>query len=92
MSNGLKIYTFNAKGLKGSEKRNKVFSWIETKAPDILMIQESHYEDIDKDKWKKVWDGELYTSPGLGNSRGVCTLISSRVQYTENGVYKVACD
>jgi exonuclease III len=88
MTENLKIITFNAKGLKGPEKRHKVFDWLNTKKPDVLLIQESHYENVDKKDWEKKWNGTIYASPGLGNSRGVCTLLSADLNYKELGVYK----
>jgi exonuclease III len=81
MDNMLKIMTFNAKGLKGPEKRNRVFQWLNNKDMDIIMIQESHFEEVDRLKWKESWKGEIYSSIGRGNSRGVSTLISEKANY-----------
>jgi exonuclease III len=74
MANGIKVMSYNVKGLKGQEKRQKVMTWLCEKKPDIIMIQESHYEEKHRKEWKDTWKGEIYASEGRGNSRGVCTL------------------
>ena len=71
----LKILSYNCKGLKMGNKRRKVLQWANSIKFDILALQESHFEDCDRDKWEADWDGFIYSSCGSNNSRGVTILI-----------------
>jgi exonuclease III len=75
MDDKLKIITYNVKGLKGPEKRSKVMKWLKQKQGDIILIQESHFEEKDRGKWKNDWDGEIISSQGSNQARGVCILL-----------------
>jgi exonuclease III len=81
MDNKLKIVSFNAKGLKGQKKREKVLHWLSNKDADIILLQESHYNDQDKNAWKGIWKGDIYSSAGTSRSRGVTTLIRKSLPY-----------
>jgi exonuclease III len=88
MDNKLKIITFNAKGLKGPQKRDRVFNWLNNKEADIILIQESHFEENDRYDWEKLWKGEILSSIGRGNSRGVTTLLSKKMNYKKISEYR----
>jgi exonuclease III len=76
MDDKLKILTYNVKGLKGPEKRSRVLEWLKQKKGDIILIQESHFEESDRTKWKEEWEGEIISSQGTNQARGVCILLS----------------
>jgi exonuclease III len=81
MNEHLKIITYNCKGLKGPIKRENVLIWLKKKNSDVILLQESHYEEIDHDDWKKHWGGEVISSTGKNNARGVTILLNEKLDY-----------
>jgi exonuclease III len=71
----------NVKGLKGEGKRRKVIKWATRKNFDIMTMQETHFEEKDKNDWKEIWDGTLIYSSGSNRSRGVITLINKNTEH-----------
>ena len=65
----LKILSFNAKGLKTEPKRSKVIHWLKEKKCDIIALQESHFIEIDRDRWEASWGGTILASAGEYNKR-----------------------
>ena len=88
ISEKLKLISFNAKGLKSPNKRQRVFNWAKKKRFDIMAIQESHYIDEDSEAWKEHWPGPIISSAGTNNSRGVTFLISKELEHTIVKRYK----
>jgi exonuclease III len=88
MANKIKVITFNVKGLKGPEKRSKVLEWLSQKESDIILIQESHFEESDRDKWRTNWPGKIIASQGTNQSRGVCTLIRKNLDCELKETYR----
>lgn len=39
------FYTLNANGLRDSKKRNHLFTWLERQKFDIILLQETHFDD-----------------------------------------------
>ena len=78
----LKLLSFNAQGLKGDIKRPQVMNWLKEQKFDILALQETHFEECQREKWEEIWDGKLIGSVGSNNSRGVCLLIHKTLDYT----------
>ena len=39
------FYTLNANGLRGPERRNHLFTWLESKKFDIILLQETGFDD-----------------------------------------------
>jgi hypothetical protein len=77
----IKIISMNVKGLKGEGKRRKVLKWARKKKFDIMTMQESHFEDKDKNDWKEIWDGTILYSSGTNRSKGVLTLINKNTEH-----------
>jgi exonuclease III len=90
MEDKLKIISFNVKGMKGPEKRAKVLEWLSQKKADVVLKQESHFEEVDRTKWEGGWNGSIYASQGANNARGVCTLINARLNFEFVKTYKDA--
>ena len=72
---GIKVNSFNTRGLRNKCKRNNIFKWLKTSHQGITMIQETHAISTDHDQWMNEWDGKIFYSDGESNSRGVATLI-----------------
>jgi len=86
--NLLNIISFNANGLQIDNRRRKALMWGRQQKVDIYMIQETHTIEGDDSKWRSDWEGDVYMSHGTHNSRGVCILISSKVNYDLLTEYK----
>ena len=80
----LKLLSFNAKGLKGDTKRPQVMNWLKDQSFDILALQETPFEECQREKWEEIWDGKLIGSVGSNTSRGVCLLINKNLNFTIN--------
>ena len=55
--NKITINSFNTRGLRSSEKRQKVFKWLNTSHVGITFLQETHSTLIDEQKWTREWGG-----------------------------------
>lgn len=74
----LKIVSLNVNGLRTYErgpKRRKMFTWLKKKNADIYMLQETHSEEKDANRWLNEWGGVGYFAHGDSRSRGVCILL-----------------
>ena len=80
----VKLYTLNARGLRGNQKRREIFSFLKRKQFDIIFIQESHSSpDIEK-TWKNEWGGNISFSHHTSKSRGAMTLFKKDIQIKEH--------
>ena len=83
----LNICTFNVKGLSCKKKREQVITYIKSKAVDIALLQEIHYDNkLDNSAWGKDWAGDTFLSGQSTNSLGVGILINrkSEIQFIEH--------
>ena len=77
----LHILSMNVKGFKDDLKRQKVLHWAKKRGADIFLTQESHFEKGDQTTWEEDWGGEIYSSEGSNNSRGVSIFIRKNLDY-----------
>ena len=50
--------TYNCRGLKQNQKRVKIFNYLKEKAKSgIFLLQETHYTEDEKQKWRLDWGG-----------------------------------
>ena len=83
MSCQVKIATFNTNGLRNKTKRLAVFEWLNKKNNSIIFLQETHSSLETETEWKQdMRNFDLYFSHGTTSSRGVCILISKRLDCT----------
>ena len=64
--NTLKIMTLNVNGLRDAHKKLRVQNYIKTNEIDIMLLQETHFN---QDKWPKennIWNGKSNRSGGTG--------------------------
>ena len=87
-SSNLKVVSFNAQGLQGHKKRNKVFHWLKKKKANVLLLQETHSTPEVIEKWNSQWGGETYYSHGNTESRGVAIFIDKHFDYTVNACHR----
>ena len=73
----MNICSLNARGLNDRRKRKAVFQHLRNmKDTDLFLIQEAHVKDLEQSKlWKSEWGGQMYSSYGESNSKGVMTMV-----------------
>jgi len=84
----MKIISYNARGLRGHNKRAKVINWAKRKNFDIMAIQESHFLEADRTLWEKDWKGKILASEGKGNKKGVTLLLAEHLDHELINEYK----
>ena len=72
----LKFLSFNARGLRQSKKRRRLFAYLHRRKSDIILLQESHSCLSDEKYWINEWGGKILFSHGSTSSRGVCLLFN----------------
>ena len=83
MSCQVKIATFNTNGLRNKTKRLAVFEWLNKKNNSIIFLQKTHSSLETETEWKQdMRNFDLYFSHGTTSTRGVCILISKRLDCT----------
>lgn len=74
--NSLKIGSLNVNGVRGLNKREAVFKFIEQKKLSVSFLQETHSDISNETEWRKEWKGEICFSHGSNLSAGVAILFS----------------
>ena len=78
MGKKLTIATLNVRGITNFTKRSSVFQWVKEHKVDVACLQETYCTKSFKKKFSKCWDGKLYHSVTVTeskHSRGVCILV-----------------
>ena len=73
-----RIITQNVQGLNNKFKRKQLFYHLHKKA-EILCLQETHCVSQLEDIWRNEWEGQAFWSHGTSTARGVCILISKKL-------------
>ena len=77
--NRITINCFNCRGLRNDQKRQNIFSWLNTSHPGVTFLQETHSTLSDEKKWAREWGGDIYYTHGEFNARGVAILIPKSI-------------
>ena len=80
--NGLKLCSYNVRGLRDTTKRTSIFQFLKNGNNHITYLQETHSTIECVRKWKGQWGGQLYFAHGTSGSRGVAILINRKVNHT----------
>ena len=76
---GIKVATFNAKGLSDHQKRRKVFEWAKLTGIDVLAEQETNCKNVrEGSAWARDWGGKAYWSFAVRFCTGVGILINEK--------------
>ena len=76
----IRINCFNCRGLRNSNKRANIFTWLKQNYHGITFLQETHSAQTDSNKWQQEWGGKIDFSHGEFNSRGVAILIPKQLE------------
>ena len=69
------IVSANVRGLGNATKRHSIFNYYRKRC-NILCLQETHSTKESIEFWRNEWGGDIYTSHGESDSRGVAILIN----------------
>ena len=77
----IKLITLNVRGLRGIDggvpKRRKIFTWLKKQKEDIILLQETHSDEVSGKIWLKEWGGLGFFAYGDNVSRGVAIFFKS---------------
>jgi len=80
-SNNLTIISLNTNGLKVGNKAIETIYWCDMMKCDILLTQETHSNKDKIEEWKKIWQGEIYSSFGTNFSCGTDIWLRNKLNY-----------
>jgi exonuclease III len=75
------IYTFNVRGIRDKNKRNRLFNYLKKNMKGIVYLQETYSVPGDIERWTKEWGGHIFMNSGTSHSRGVAILIPKNMIY-----------
>ena len=76
----VKIISLNVNGIRNSQKRNAIFSWLNDNNADIVFLQETHCNsEQDKTQWSSEWGGKCIWSTSSSSSCGVAILFKPKI-------------
>ena len=76
MSRKLKLLSLNVRGLRNSNKRGAIFSYLKAQKASVFCLQETYSLPEDEKVWSAEWGGKIFYSHGTAHSKGVCTLLN----------------
>lgn len=79
---GLRIITWNVKGLRNPVKKQRVLSHLARMKCQVALLQESHLKLQDLTSLRKQWVGEMFCSPAVNNKNGVIILFHKSLNVT----------
>ena len=85
MEGKLKLCSLNTRGLRDSKKRMGLFHWLKTHKNgeySFVLLQETHSDASQENKWKQEWGSDIYFSHGVTNARGVAILCPKKTEHT----------
>ena len=71
----LNILSLNVRGLRNTNKRRAIFSYLKNQNATIFNLQETFSKPEDE-KWTAEWGGKGFFSHGTEHSKGVTMLIN----------------
>jgi exonuclease III len=76
----IKLYSFNARGLRNKTKREKIFQYLKENCRGIIFLQECHSSVNDEKNWNKLYNGDIYYSHGTQNARGTIIIVPETIR------------
>lgn len=70
----VKVCSFNARGIRCSRKRRKLFLFLHRRNYDVIFLQETHSTPQDTRYWLNEWGGRITFSHGTHQSLGTAVL------------------
>ena len=76
MAHKSKIVSLNVRGLRNTNKRRAIFSYLKKQKVTIFNLQETFSKPEDEKIWTAEWGGKGFFSHGTEHSKGVTMLIN----------------
>lgn len=80
----LNIGSLNINGCRGVAKRGDLFTYLQLKKVDVVLLQETHTDNANEAQWARDWNGGVYLSHGTNLSAGVAVLLSPKITCKPN--------
>lgn len=80
-SRSVKFISWNINGCSSPIKRRKIVSFLKNNQADIVMIQETHMQGLEAEKFKVGWVGHLFHSSFSNKRNGVLILVHKNVSF-----------
>lgn len=77
----IRIRTWNVKGVNNVVKRKKILNILKRDKINIALLQETHLNDLEHQKFRRDWVGQLYYSSFSSKKRGVIILIHKNLPF-----------
>ena len=77
MAHKLKILSLNVRGLRNTNKRRAIFSYLKDQKATISNLQETFSKPEGEEIWTAEWGGKGFFSHGTEHSKGVTMLIKN---------------
>ena len=86
MSQKLKLLSLNVRGVRNTNKRRAIFSYLKAQKSAIFCLKETYSLTEDEKVWSAEWGNNIFFSHGSSHSKGVCILLnpSSKSFYLRN--------
>lgn len=78
---GIKLVSWNVRGLGHSIKRAKVFAHLNSLAADVLFLQETHIRPSEQKRLRCSWADKIYQSTFSSKARGVAIIIRKNIDF-----------
>ena len=75
----LTYISLNVRGIRGNQKRNSLFQWLNSQHMDIILLQETYFTKEMEYRVQNEWKGKCFHSYGTNHSRGVSILIKQNL-------------
>ncbi len=80
-NSNIRIRTWNVKGVNNVVKRKKILNILKRDKINIALLQETHLNDLEHQKFGRDWVGQLYYSSFSTKKRGVIILIHKNLPF-----------
>ena len=77
----INYYSLNIRGIGCDKKAKEAILWLKKKYNGIIFLQETHGNNIRQKFWEREWGGNIYSSHGSTNSKGVSILFPKNLEY-----------
>lgn len=85
----LDLVSVNVRGLNSSEKRDKLFSWLDDNKINITLLQETHFIEKRAELYDRKWNGKaIHAFSDYPFSRGVSVLCNKECNIDILNVHK----
>ena len=71
---GIKLASFNCRGIQDYKKRKDVFGYLRSQDFNIMLIQDVHCSRIGISYFRNCWGSDVLVAPFTNNARGVAIL------------------